>query len=86
MTGNYGFPSGLNYLKSKKCTCGNYFNGPGKCCDECFFKKSVAKPAKCKIENAQGRCELGDQCEHYSKCLQYCSDNDWDGWRVINGC
>lgn len=84
MTGQFGFQDGLRYSKTKRCKCGNFFTGPGALCDECFFKENYMEIEECVIENAEGRCELMDHCEHYWKCLAAAAARGWAGWRKIN--
>jgi hypothetical protein len=85
MTGKFGFQDGLKFSKVKKCKCGNYYNGPADMCDECFFKNNYIKMNNCVLENAQGRCEEGDKCPFYNKCLNATAARGWNGWRKING-
>lgn len=68
-------------LGLKKCPkCGQLYTT--KTCENCTTRK--AEIDGCQIEEAQGRCQ-----EYYDgiceMCLNYCAQEDWKGWRKIDG-
>jgi hypothetical protein len=44
--------------------------------------KSEKMSGHCRISRASGgRCDPGESCEHYEKCLEVAFSLDWPGWK-----
>lgn len=65
----------------KQCPqCGQIYMG--EVCENC--SKRYARINNCLIVEAEGRCQeyLDGKCKD---CLDFCAQNDWIGWRKLNG-
>lgn len=70
-------------MKLSTCKCGNVFvpkERGERLCNNCRRKEHVAKPCKCVIVEAPGRCEgyMKGICE---ECLDWCAEQGWVGWK-----
>ena len=82
--GATGSTYGSRFFKPKKCSCGAFFFGAEKECENCFFKRNYAKIGNCVIENSEFRCGKSElTCENYFKCLNTAANRGWDGWRIV---
>jgi hypothetical protein len=64
------------------CKCGVIFGTAGMECEECKREVRIAKPSRCVIMEAPGRCK-GYMLGICERCLDFCAEENWKGWKSV---